>query len=193
MNKFSFDFYNRNYTQRVEVAAVGTAIAAGYLVYVADDDVLTVVTNDTDAVYLDNLYLVAEDVAVGAVYFVGYPIRRDDWIAGTYFGKDITVVVGEDVSVHDGFIIPAEDLDNGEVLFDVVKMGDLVAYASEVISVNTASASTILSGTRVSLNASDIIAADSTAGTYILAANYAAAASQASVVTYKAPCVVKLI
>lgn len=193
MNSFSFDFYNRNYTQRVEIAAAVAAIAAGVLVYVGDDSVLTVVTNDTDAVYLDNLYLLAEDVAIGALYFVGYPIRKDDWIAGTYLGKDITVVTGEDVSVHDGFIIPAEDLDAGEVLFDVVKIGDLVAHSSESLSINSASASSLTAGDRVSVNASDIIAANSTAGTYILAANYAANASVASVVTYKAPCVVKLI
>lgn len=193
MNKFSFDFYNRNHTLRVDMAAAGVAIAAGLLVYLSDASVLTVISNVTDAVDLDNVFLLAQPVAVGDLWFVGYPVEKDDLIAGAYLGADTSVITGEDVSVHDGHIIPAEDLNGGEVLFEVVRLGDFTAHSNVAVSINSSSGSNVAAGARVAIDGVTSVLTSSATGDYVLAANYTAAASVASLVTYKAPCVIKLI
>lgn len=205
MNKFSFDFYNENYTQRIDLTtAVTYDTPAGLLVFV-DAGAMDFVQNDITAAELDHVYIIAEDIPAGQYFFIGYPIRTTDWIDCYYKSVIATQpLVGQDVIVHqfapngasagDGYAAHAlEVTTNGVALFEIVKINTLSVDSSAALTVdvnsNTTAANTLFTLTAnvidINITGHDEV--------YRLAANYTTGGNAATIVTYKAPCVIKLI
>lgn len=191
MAKLSFDFFNRNYTQRIDkVVAAVAEIKAGTIVSLVANTV-TALDNATVANTIQNLYLLAEDFKIGDVYFVGYPIREDDWIAGVYKGKDFTIAPGLDVLLHENYIIPIADKSgSGTVAFELVKVGPLKVVGAADLTVVTGGAA-LIKGDKFKLDGDSKTAKDA-AGPFVAAAAYTSGTT-ASVELYQAHCAIKVL
>lgn len=188
MSKVSFGFFDGIHTQRDSITAAVALIKSSTLVYL-NGKVPVVLANDTDYTTIDDIYIVAEDIKVGDVHAVLYPIRSEHLLTGWFESENVNIIEASSVGVDGGVFKP---LTHNK--FKIIKFlrDKKVIDTKNVTCVEDATAE-IAAGTRVKLNASTSKPEASETGPYILAEKYNKSGTKIVVNVYSAPVAVEVL